>query len=112
MNERGHYGTTQGLIGAETAVPPSKPWWGPVLGYGLAAGFVGLLGYALFGVVESGRELDREIEKERRAVARWSPATQEKWLKSGLTVDAFKDWEKSGRGMTVNEWLRATPEKK
>jgi hypothetical protein len=53
----------------------------------------------------------KEEARERRLRAAWSPSKREQWAASGLTVDAFEDWLKTGRGMTVREWLRATPEK-
>ena len=127
MNERGHYGGNGNghrspfFIGAtppgtphsspSPPPPPSKPWWGSALGVGLSVGFLGLLGYGLYDMVKSGRDWDKEFAREDRLKAAWSPAKREQWADSGLTVDAFEDWLKTGRGMTVREWLRATPEK-
>lgn len=102
-------------VGAQQPTPavgPERkplPWWGGVLTSGLAIGFVGALGYAFYGLVKTHRDDEKEATREKRVRATWSPSRREQWSDSGLTVDAFEDWLKTGRGMTAREWIRATP---
>lgn len=98
---------------APSAPPPSKTpsKLASVVSGGLAIGFLGALGYTIYGMVQQHRADKKEWAREKRIMSSWSSAKHDQWADSGLTVDAFNDWLKTGRGMSVSEWLRATPEK-
>jgi len=85
--------------------------WANLLFGGLAIGIVGGIAYSVYGFAKEHVKDTKEEARERRLMSAWSPSKREQWADSGLTVDAFEDWLKTGRGMTVREWIRATPEK-